>query len=68
MLHNPIFGLGPRNVEARAEYVDETIEANIDWSNHPHNIVVEVGETLGFTGLAAFIILCILAGGACGRR
>lgn len=55
MLANPITGTGPRNVEAHAAYVEGSVEANIDWSNHPHNLFIELGETLGFCGLLAFL-------------
>lgn len=64
---DPFLGLGPRNSEAHAKDVDEAVEANIDWSNHPHDLVVEVAETLGFSGLFAFLALAAGAG-ACIRR
>lgn len=58
---NPLFGLGPRNVEAHAEFIDAAIEANVDWSNHPHNLTVELGETLGLTGIVAYFVVIAFA-------
>ncbi|MFN0206753.1 MAG: O-antigen ligase family protein [Planctomycetota bacterium] len=62
MFDHPVFGLGPKNVEAHAPYVEDSVEANIDWSNHPHNILLEIGETIGIPGLLAFIALLCAAG------
>lgn len=62
MFTNPIVGNGPRNVEAHAIYVKESVEANIDWSNHPHNLLLEIGETIGVPGLLAFLALVAAAG------
>jgi O-antigen ligase/tetratricopeptide (TPR) repeat protein len=67
LLSNPLFGSGPRNVEAHAQFVEEQVEANIDWSNHPHNLLLEVGETLGFTGILALFLLLGAAGLAARR-
>ncbi len=62
MAAHPVVGLGPRNVEPHAEWVEESIEANVDWSNHPHDLFLELGETLGIPGLAAFALLVAAAG------
>lgn len=59
---HPVLGLGPRNTESHAPYLIETIEANQDWTVHPHNLFLEVAETCGLPALAAFIAL--IAGGA----
>ncbi|MBI3820184.1 MAG: O-antigen ligase family protein [Planctomycetes bacterium] len=62
VLEHPITGLGPKNVEAHAIYNRETVEANIDWSNHPHNILMEIAETIGIPGLLSLLVILGSAG------
>ncbi len=54
---HPVLGLGPKNVEPHTAYLDENVEANQDWTVHPHNLYLELGETLGIPGLLAFLAL-----------